>query len=55
VRTLVSKVILLLKEELLHLKALKIALNMKKSLTDFKKNNPGKGVIFYAKSPKFRS
>src|SRR3954447_15584960 len=26
-----------------------------KSLTDFKKTNPGKGVIFYAKSSKFRS
>jgi nucleoid DNA-binding protein len=26
-----------------------------KSLTDFKKTNPGKGVIFYAKSPKFRN
>jgi len=26
-----------------------------KSLADFKKTNPGKGVIFYAKSPKFRS
>ena len=35
-------------------KGSKNCLKHEKALTDFKRTNPGKGVAFYAQSPKFR-